>query len=73
MAQFRYYLSRDPGTQSPPTDELKSVDADSQADALQRIRDSEGGPMDWPSVWVHFLVWAGADGEQRGFESTRLR
>jgi len=73
MARFRYYLSRSPGTVSPPTDELLSVEADFQADTIERIRISHGAPSEWQAVWVHLLVWASADGEQRGFESVRLR
>jgi len=73
MARFRYYLTRDPGTLSPPTDELMSIEADSQANAIERIKATDGAPMDWPNVWAHVLVWMSADGEQRGFESTKLR
>jgi hypothetical protein len=73
MARFRYYLSHDPGTLSPPTEELLSIEADSRAEALERIKAGEGAPNEWSSVWAHLLVWASVNGGQRGFESTRLR
>jgi len=73
MARFKYYLSHDPGALSPPTEDLMSIEADSQADAIERIRASDGAPIDWQPVWVHVLVWSSVDGEQRGFESARLR
>jgi len=73
MAQFRYYVSQSPGTPSPPTGNLLSMEADLRADALTRIRDSDGAPSEWPAVWAHVLVWMSSNGEQRGFESVRLR
>jgi hypothetical protein len=73
MPEYRYYLSRNPGMPSPPTDELLSVQAESQAGAIETLRQSGNTPGDWPEVWAHFLVWSSEDGEQRGFESIRLR
>jgi len=73
MARFRYYFSNDPGMPSPPTDELLSVEADSKSDALEAIIQRSGAPEGWPTVWANLLVWSSDDGEQRGFESTKLR
>jgi hypothetical protein len=70
MARFRFYFSRDPTTPSPPTDELLNVEAESKAEALEAI--AHDMPQDWSSVWVHVLVWADDDGQQRGFETIRL-
>ena len=73
MARFRYYFSHDPRALSPPTDKLLSIEAESNAEALGAIIHRNGAPEDWPSVFVNLLVWSSDDGEQRGFESTRLR
>lgn len=70
--QFRYYLSNDPGTLSPPTDEMLTIEANSLSDAIERIN---GGnlPKERHPVWLHLLIWGAADDHNRGFESTRLR
>jgi len=73
VATFRYYISDNPGSLSPPTEELLTIEADSATDAAERISALEYAPDSWPIVWLHVLVWISADGEQRGFESTRLR
>jgi hypothetical protein len=73
MARFRYFFSRDPSAVSPTTDELLSIEAESRPDALDAIIHRNGAPEDWPSLFVNLLVWTSDDGEQRGFESTRLR
>jgi hypothetical protein len=73
MARFRYYLSHAPTSLSPPTEELLNIEADSPANAVERISDRDTWSVDWPSIWVHVLVSSTVSGEQRGFESTRLR
>src|SRR5262245_6729147 len=73
VATFRYYISDSPGSLSPPTEELLTIQADSATDAVERIRSLEYAPDCWPIGWLHGLVWLSAGGEQRGFESTRLR
>jgi len=73
MSRFRYYFFRGPGTHSPPTDELLSVEAESKPEALDAIIDRHGAPEDWPSVFVNLLICSSDNGEQRGFESARLR
>jgi len=73
MVRFRYYLSQAPTSLSPPTAELLSVEADSPADAAEQIGDSDAASVDLAPIWVHVLVWLSVSGEQRGFESTRLR
>jgi hypothetical protein len=72
MSEWRYYLSRDTETLSPPTDELLRVRAESPANAVETLRQNGHVPEDWPAVWAHFLVWSSANGSLRGFESIRL-
>jgi hypothetical protein len=71
MARVFYYLSDSPATPSPPTEELFSIVADSAAAAITKIR--RAFQPQGPAVWAHVIVWSSADGEQQGFESTRLR
>ena len=71
MPLYRYYLSDSPGDPSPATDELLSIDADSPADAVTRLRRENRLPTG-PSNWIHFLVWSDPTGRQRGFESLPL-
>ena len=52
-------------------EELPSVEADSRENAMQMIKRSGEAPPQWPSVWLHLLVWS--DDEQRGFETMQLR
>ena len=70
MVRFRYYLSHSPGTPSPSTNELFSIEAESVPAAIEKLR--EALPQDGSAAWAHILVWSSEDGE-RGFESTRLR
>jgi hypothetical protein len=72
MATYMYYLGHDPTTLSPPSNELSSIDAESPAAAVSKLRSEGRLPQDWQSLWVHVLVWTSDDGEQRGFESMRL-
>ena len=73
MARFRYYFSNGARALSPPTDKLLSIEAESKSEALDAIIHRNGAPEDWPTVWANLLVWRSDDGEQRGFESTKLR
>jgi len=73
MARFRYHFSRNPGTLSPPTGELLTIEAGTRAEAIERIRANDAAPVESASVWLNFLVWVSVNGEQRGFASTRLR
>jgi hypothetical protein len=72
MATLMYYFSANPSANAPPTSELKSIDADSSLDAIQKLRDDGGLPSDWQLLWAHVLVWTADNGKQRGFESIRL-
>jgi len=54
MAEYRYYFSRDPSTASPQTSDLESVDAESPASAVARLR-SERPTKELRTVWVHFV------------------
>jgi len=71
MARFRYYLSHGHDTPSPPTGELFSIEAESLAAAVEKIRKTL--PSEGSAAWAHVLVWSSEDGEQRGFELMRLR
>lgn len=71
MSLYRYYISTDPGTPSPPLSELAEVFADNIATALEKIKREQTLPPHWPAVWVHILTWASDD--SRGFESTQIR
>jgi hypothetical protein len=73
MARFKYFLSHAPTSLSPPTEELLNIEANTPADAIEKISDSDVASVDWPSLWVNVLVSATVNGEQRGFELTRLR
>ena len=71
MARFRYYFAQTPHANWPVGSELLSTEADSLDSAVKLIsRDDKAWP-DWPALWVHVLVWN--DGEQRCFQSARLR
>jgi hypothetical protein len=71
MAEYRYYFSRDPSTASPQTSDLESVDAESPASAVARLR-SDRPPEELPTGWVHVLLWTSKDGKHRGFESSEF-
>jgi len=71
MAVFRYYISREPHGVSPLPDELSEILADDRADAIERIWRSTSVRTDWPTAWIHVLVWV--DHENRGFESTCIK
>jgi hypothetical protein len=72
MATYRYYISRDPSTPSPPSSELSSIEAQSPSDAVARLMSEGKLPPDSQFLWAHVLVWTSDDGQLRGFESTRL-
>jgi hypothetical protein len=71
VARFRYFLSPSSQASSPRIDELLSIEADSRESAIQLISDKDEAPPQWPSVWLHLLLWS--DEEQGCFESMRLR
>ena len=73
MPTQHYYFSRDPSTPSPPQNELLSVEAESPRAAIAKLTPLIAEPRDWHELWVHVLVWTGRDGNQRGFESVRLK
>jgi hypothetical protein len=72
MPLYRYYFSASPGDPSPIGNGLSSIDADSPADAIEKLRREGRLPPNWQSLWVHFLVWIDQEGQQRGFESIPL-
>jgi hypothetical protein len=72
MPLYRYYFSSNPGDPSPAGDELLSIEAASPADAVEQLRALGRLPPNWQSQWIHFLVWADQEGQQRGFESMPL-
>lgn len=71
MSVFRYYISPEPHTPSPPPSELSEVFAEDIARALEKIKREQALPPFWPAVWVHILTWTA--GDSRGFESTQIR
>jgi len=72
MPLYRYYFSASPGDPSPTGNGLASIDADSPADAIEKLRREGHLPPNWQSLWVHFLVWVDQEGQHRGFESIPL-
>jgi hypothetical protein len=73
MREYRYYVSSDPATPSPPTGELLAIVSDSVSDAVELIKSNDFLKHDPQSQWLHVLVWTSDDDQQRGFESHRLR
>jgi hypothetical protein len=73
MPLYRYYVSASPGDPSPADGGLLSVEADSPASAVAKLRDEGQLPDNWESLWIHILVWVDQEGQQRGFESISLR
>jgi hypothetical protein len=71
MREFKYYLSSDPGSPSPPTSELLRIEADSASAMVTQLGAEDRLREEHEPVWVHVLVWASADGQLRGFKSTR--
>jgi len=72
MATYRYYLSRDPSTPSPPSSELLSIEAQSPSEVVAKLMNGGKLPPDPQFQWVHVLIWTSDDGERRGFASTRI-
>lgn len=72
MPLYRYYLSASPGDPSPATSGLSSLEADSPADVVAKLRAGGSLPENWQSLWIHVLVWTDQEGQQRGFESLSL-
>ena len=63
--------STDPAEPAPPVSRLAEVIAENKEAAIEKIIANCRTLIDWPVVWVHLLVWS--EGEQSGFESTRIR
>ena len=72
MPHYRYYFSTNPSDASPAESGLSRIEADSPADAIAALRREGRLPPNWPTLWVHFLVWVDQEGQQRGFESIPL-
>ncbi len=72
MRTFRYYLSSDLCGISPPTSELRTIEAESPQQAVIKVVQEERLPPNYEGLWAHFLTWTSEDGEQRGFSSIRL-
>jgi hypothetical protein len=73
MPLYRYYVSASPSDPSPADRGLSSIEADSPASAVEKLRDNGRLPENWESLWIHILVWVDQEGQQRGFESMPLR
>ena len=72
MPSYRYYVSASPGDPSPANGGLSSIEADSPASAIAKLREEGRLPEQWESLWIHILVWVDQEGQQRGFESLPL-
>jgi hypothetical protein len=73
VVKILYYISDNPGALSPPTEQLEAIDADSPRSAIGKLRRQGRLPTNWQALWAHFLDWSSDNGEQRGFETMRLR
>jgi len=73
MRSFMYYFSGELSEPSPPTNQLRSVEADSAADVPAKLIAELRLTSDQQAQWIHVLVWTSNDGKQRGFESSRVR
>ena len=72
MATLDYYLSSDLSGVSPPTSELRTIEADSLQQAVIKLIQEERLLPKCEGQWAHFLTWTSEDGELRGFTSIRL-
>ena len=72
MPLYRYYISASPSEPSPAEGQLFCHEADSIEEAVRELIGKNQLPLNWESMWIHFLIWVDQEGKQRGFESMPL-
>jgi hypothetical protein len=72
MPLYKYYISPLPSDPSPDDRKLFFHEADTISAAIESLIRRGELPLNWESMWIHFLVWEDPINGQRGFESLPL-